>query len=203
MTASKLGIAGGTFDPIHLGHLAVAAAARDCAGLDRVILVPAAIPPHRGPAAATPEDRLVMARLAAGGGGFEVSDLEVAREGPSYTLDTLLALTAANPRSELHLVLGWDAAREIGAWHRPRDVLALARLVIVARAGAGLPVPGALRAAGIDPARATLCPGPTPDVSATEIRARVAAGRSIAGLVPDAVARYISERGLYRVPPRA
>lgn len=200
----RIGIVGGTFDPIHLGHLAVAEAARACAGLDRVVLVPAAIPPHRGPARASAEDRLAMARMAAAGEeGVEVSDIELRRGGRSYTVDTLRALAAANPHAELFLVLGWDAAREIQSWHRPDEVLQLARLVIVGRPGAGLPSERDLVEAGIDPARAEVCEQPTPDISATRVRELAAADAPLEDLVVPGVARYIEEHGLYRAAGRA
>lgn len=200
----RIGIVGGTFDPIHNGHLAVAEAARACADLDRVVLVPAAVPPHRGPALATAEDRLAMARLAAAASeDVEVSDIELRRGGRSYTVDTLRALSAANPHAELHLVLGWDAARELPTWRLPEEVMALARLVVVGRPGSGLPGPDELRAAGIDPGRVILCAEPTPDVSATAIRDRVARGEPISGLVPPGVERYVAEHGLYRAGARA
>ena len=200
----RIGIVGGTFDPMHNGHLAVAEAARECAELDRVLLVPAAVPPHRGPARATADDRLAMARIAAAASeGVEVSDLELRRGGRSYTVDTLRALAAGNPHAELYLVLGWDAARELRTWRDPDEVLALARLLVVGRPGAGMPGEAELRAAGIDPARVVLCAVPTPDVSATRIRELVAGGRPISGLVPPGVERYVAEHGLYRAGARA
>src|SRR5215467_7405066 len=106
----KLGVVGGTFDPIHLGHVAMAEAGADCAGLDRVLLVPAGVPPHRGAATASAADRLAMVRIAAAGHPrLEVSDVELRRAGPSFTVDTLRALAAERPDAQLHLLLGWDA----------------------------------------------------------------------------------------------
>lgn len=190
---------GGTFDPVHNGHVAVAEAAVECAQLDEVVFVPAGDPPHRPPAEAAPEQRLEMTRLAvADDPRFAVSDIEVKREGPSYTLDTLLALRGANPHAELFLVLGWDAASQLRSWHRPDEVLALAPIVVVSRPGRGAPDEADLRSAGLDPARIILCPKTTPHVSGSEIRRALAAGRSIAGLVPPAVERYIASRHLYR-----
>src|SRR5205807_6072650 len=112
--AVRVGVGGGTFDPIHLGHVAMAEAAADCAGLDRVLLRPASVPPHREAAAAPAEDRLAMTRIAvAGHPRLDVSDLELRRAGPSYTVDTLRTLGRKRPGDELYLVLGWDAARDI------------------------------------------------------------------------------------------
>jgi nicotinate-nucleotide adenylyltransferase len=194
----RVGLVGGTFDPIHVGHLAMARAARDCAALDLVLLMPSAEPPHRQPATAAAEDRLEMCRLAAAGQtGIEVSDLEVRRSGRSYTVDTLEELVRSRPGDSLHLVLGWDAARELRSWERLERVLDLASLVVVARPG--FPDPSALdlRAAGLDPARVIVCADRTPDVEATVIRERLARGGELEGLIDPRVAEYIRSRGLY------
>ena len=194
----KLGVLGGTFDPIHLGHVAMAEVGADGAGLDRVLLIPASVPPHRAAATAPAGDRLAMARLAATGHPrLEVSDIELRRPGPSYTVDTLRALAAEWPGSDLHLLLGWDVAREIGSWYAPEEVLRLARPVVVTRPGYPVPTPRDLAAAGIDPARAILCAVPTPDVEATDIRRLVERGASLSGLVDPAVAAYIRRHHLY------
>jgi nicotinate-nucleotide adenylyltransferase len=190
---------GGTFDPIHLGHLALGRAALECARLDLVLIVPAALPPHRAPALAPAADRLEMSKLAvADEPRFEVSELEIRRSGPSFTLDTLEELRRRRPDDRLYLILGWDAARDISSWHRPAEVLKLAELVVVNRPGLNPPAPADLRAAGLDPARVIVCPQRTPSVRATEIRATAADGGSLAGKVPPAVAEYIRKRGLYR-----
>jgi len=200
----RIGVLGGTFDPIHLGHLAAARAAVLCAQLDQLLLVPAAHPPHRAEATASAEDRLAMARLAAAGADrVAVSDVEVRRGGRSYTVDTLRALRALNPDADLFLVLGWDAARDIRAWRDPDDVLRLARLVIITRPGLPAPSPADLRASGIDPERALLCPERTPDVEATAIRNALATDQSLNGMLAPEVSAYIADRGLYRRSGRA
>jgi len=195
----RVGIVGVTFDPIHVGHLAVARAALECVPLDLVLLIPAALPPHRGAAQAPAADRLEMTRLAAAGEQrLRVSDLELRRGGASYTVDTLEELRRARPEDVLYLVLGWDAAREIRSWRRPDRVLELATLVVVSRPHLPPPAESDLRAAGLDPARTVLCDARTPEVAATAIRDRVAAGEALDGLVEPAVAAYIARRGLYR-----
>jgi nicotinate-nucleotide adenylyltransferase len=195
----RLGVLGGTFDPIHNGHVAAAEAAVDCANLDEVVFVPTGNPPHRPPAEASPARRLEMCRLATNDDPrFAVSDIEVTREGPSYTLDTLWALRGANPHAELFLVLGWDAASQLRSWHRPDEVLAIAPIVVVSRPGRNAPAEADIRSAGLDPARIVLCPRPTPSVSGSEIRRAIAAGKSVAGMVPPAVERYIAAHHLYR-----
>jgi len=195
----RLGVLGGTFDPMHNGHVAAAEAALECANLDEVLFVPTGNPPHRPPAEASPLQRLEMCRLAtADNPRFAVSDIEVKREGLSYTLDTLWALRGANPHAELFLVLGWDAASQLRSWHRPDEVLAIAPIVVVSRPGRNAPEEGDIKNAGLDPARIVLCPHVTPAVSGSGIRRAIAAGKSIAGLVPPAVERYIASHHLYR-----
>jgi nicotinate-nucleotide adenylyltransferase len=193
-----VGLVGGTFDPVHVGHVAMAQAAAACAGLDRTVLVPAGEPPHRRPAIASAADRLAMLRLAvAGHPGLEVSDIELRRPGPSYTVDTLRALVAIRPGDEFHLVLGWDAARELRSWRSPDEVLRLARLVVVTRPGFPTPGPEDLLAAGIDPVSTVLCDTDTPDVVSTDVRRRLEQGASLTGLVDPAVEAYLRGHHLY------
>lgn len=196
--ADRIGVLGGTFDPIHVGHLAAAKAAIECARLDRVIFVPTGQPPHRPPAAAAPEHRLEMTRLATSGEErFAVSDLELRRPGASFTSDTLGELRALHPRGELFLILGWDAARLFRTWHEPEKVRELATVVVVARPGSGSPQPADLEAAGLDAGGVILCLERTLDVSASGIRQDIKSGRPINGKVPPAVERYITAHHLY------
>lgn len=198
MSERRLGLLGGTFDPFHFGHLAAADAAIDCASLDRIVFIPAAQPPHRPPAVASPQQRLEMCRLGIEGEPrFEVSDVELKREGPSYTVDTLTQMRKQQPDDELFLILGWDAARLFSTWHKPEEVHELATIVVVARPGAGAPREGDLKGVGLDKAKVVLCLTTTPDVSASEIRQAVAEGRPITGKVPKAVERYIASHRLY------
>jgi nicotinate-nucleotide adenylyltransferase len=198
VSAKRLGLLGGTFDPIHVGHLAAAEAAISCAKLDRVIFIPAATPPHRAPAVAPAEQRLEMCRLAIEGDErFAVSDVELKREGPSYTVDTLMELRPVHPGDELFLILGWDAARLFPTWRRPDEVRELASVVVVGRPGSEAPRDADLKVAGLKGDGVVLCLEPTPDVSASEIRRAVAAGESIEGKVPVAVQHYIATHRLY------
>jgi nicotinate-nucleotide adenylyltransferase len=195
---ARVGLLGGTFDPIHLGHLEAAAAALECARLEEVLLVPAGQPPHKRSTHASAADRLEMCRRASvGQAGLGVWDWEARRSGPSYSVDTLRAFRADRPDDEPFLILGWDAARDLRSWRSPDEVLLLAGLVVVGRPGLDSPTSEALRLAGIDPDRATLCLAGTPDVAATNVRRRAARGDSLEGLVPGAVEAYIRERGLY------
>jgi nicotinate-nucleotide adenylyltransferase len=194
----RVGLLGGTFDPFHHGHLAAADAAIDCARLDRVVFIPAAQPPHRTPAVASAEQRLEMCRLGiAGEPRFEVSEVELKRAGPSYTVDTLVEMRRARPEDEMFLILGWDAARLFSTWHRPDEVRGLATIVVVARPGSKSPRESDLGGVGLGRANVVLCLRPTADVSASEIRRAVAAGEPIIDRVPAAVEGYIASHGLY------
>lgn len=212
-----VGILGGTFDPIHFGHLRAAEEVREAQELDEIRLVPAAVPPHKSRAgiSAAPH-RLAMARLATAGiAGFRVWDVELARSGPSYSVDTLRALRAeVGPALRVVFVVGRDAFAEFHTWHEYETIFTLCDVVVVTRPPwpadltlDDLPVAArpafrydrrgeAIRHAsgrGVSLQRITAL-----DISATTIRALVAHGRSIRFLVPPAVEAYIAEHGLYR-----
>jgi nicotinate-nucleotide adenylyltransferase len=194
----RIGILGGTFDPIHVGHVAAARVAMECARLDRVLFIPSATPPHRGPAEADATQRLEMTRLALGDESrFEVSDVEVRRGGKSFTSDTVRELKLAHPGDELFLILGWDAARQFSSWHEPDLIRAEASVVVIGRPGTQAPTAADLRAAGLDPDRTVLCLGGTPDISGSELRESLARGEPVGDCLPPAVERYIAEHGLY------
>ncbi len=195
----RTGVFGGTFDPIHRGHVAAARVAMRCAHLDRVLIVPSAQPPHRGAAAAPAADRLAMARLALEGeAGLEVSDVEVRRGGPSFTVDTLHELKRMYPDDELYLILGWDAARLFSTWREPGEILRLASIVVVGRPGTAAPTAADLKAAGLDPAAVIVCTDPTPDVSGSELRKAIERRLPVSDRVKPAVERYVAEHSLYR-----
>jgi nicotinate-nucleotide adenylyltransferase len=194
-------VLGGTFDPIHAGHLAILDQVRRSVDADEAWLLPTALPPHRRPAHGSVDDRVAMVRAAAEGlPGVRVVEDEARRDGPSYTIDTLDELERLHPRVQLWLTLGADAAREIGGWHRVAELLGRARFVLVNRTGVP-PLDAAEAAAlGFDPQRTRLIHVVSPPVSATEIRRRVAAREPVAGMVPLAVERLIQARSLYREP---
>ncbi|MBX0326821.1 nicotinate-nucleotide adenylyltransferase [Oscillochloris sp. ZM17-4] len=200
-SAQRIGIYGGTFDPIHIGHLAIAEEARYALGLGQVLFVPAARQPLKDDAqGATPEQRLVMARMAcATNPHFAVSDLELRRPPPSYTVDTLSTLRAElDIATELVFILGADAARDLPRWHRAAEITRLVHLAIVGRPGYSLDL-AALesRLSGVGE-RCTLIAGPRLDVSSSDLRARLALGRPARYQIPDPVLDYIAEHGLYR-----
>jgi nicotinate-nucleotide adenylyltransferase len=199
--SARLGVLGGSFDPPHVGHLWLATLAADAMALDRVLVVPAPRPPHKPGWQLSPaENRLAMASLAvADDPRLEVSTIELEREGPSYTVDTLEALRSASPDAELVLVMAADSLAGISTWRRPERLLQLAEWAVGPRPGSAPPPAEELaRQLGGDARRIHLLDGPALDVSATEIRARVAAGRAIRYLVPRGVERYIAEHALYR-----
>ena len=200
-----LGVLGGTFDPIHNGHLAAAEAAQASLGLDAITLVPSRIPPHRHDrVGATAEQRFEMAALAANERpAWSASRIEIDREGPSFTYDTLVQLAQqVSVTSQFFFILGADAFAEIASWSRYPAVLDLAHFVVVSRPGITLDslrerVPSAFSLRPSAKTRVILVEAATPDISSTDIRRRVRAGQSLTGLVPDPVAHYISMHRLY------
>jgi nicotinate-nucleotide adenylyltransferase len=189
---------GGTFDPVHVGHLILGEAAREELGLDRVIFVPTGHSWRKSDREITPAvDRLAMLRLAIEGNPhFEVSTLEVEREGPSYSEVTLAALREANPGAEMFFILGRDALADLPNWHDPSAVVGLATLVVAPR-GDDMPSVTENAALARLNARIVSLHMPVIGISATDIRQRVQAGRSIRYQVPAGVADYIALRGLY------
>lgn len=189
-----IGVFGGSFDPIHLGHLSLVSHSRSACGLARVILVPVGDPPHKSGPAASADHRLAMLDIAAEGEpGTSVSRIELDRPGKSYTVDTLEALKEEERDGELLLLIGADNAIEMETWHDPDRVLALAQVTVVGRPGsARSKVPPDLAA------RMTFIDGPMVDCSSTEVRRRIAAGEAVAHLVPPGVAAYIEQHELYK-----
>ena len=197
----RIGILGGTFDPPHVGHLWLVTLAADAMQLDRVLFMPAAQPPHkRGRAISPIVDRLLMTRLAIGGNDlFELSTLEVGRAGPSFTVDSVEELLRTYDDATLYLIMAGDSLSQIDTWHEPDRLLSLVEWLVGPRPGTPPPDREQLRARfGTAAERIHLLDGPSLDVSATEVRQRVAAGRTIRYLVPQAVEELIVERGLYR-----
>jgi nicotinate-nucleotide adenylyltransferase len=196
--ARSIGILGGTFNPPHRGHLALARHARTELGLDRVLLMPAHSAPHKGDEEDPgPERRLEMCRLAVDGeAGLEACALEIERRGPSYTVDTLRAIKQSDPEAELTFIVGADMARTLPAWREPRALVELAGLAIAEREDTGREE--VLRAMAPLGARMTFLAMPMLGVSSSQVRERVKAGEPIEGLVAPAVAEYIAAHALYR-----
>ncbi len=195
----RIGILGGTFNPPHLGHLICAQEAYVQLNLDRVTLIPARIPPHKPvDDEPGPEHRLELCRVAVGDDDrFDVSDVEITREGPSYTVDTLELLHSREPESELFLIVGGDIAAGLPSWREPERVLSLATLAVAGRRGTSR--------AEVDDAlgglpggeRAEFFQMPTISIASTVLRRRVRAGQPIRYYVPDAVVSYIDRHRLY------
>ncbi len=199
MSSVPIGILGGTFDPIHYGHLAVAEEVRVALHLDRVIIIPAGEQPLKiGRCTALPEHRLAMARLAcAGNPFFEVSSIEIDRPGPSYTLVTLQLLHDQG-LDNLYLILGADALADLPRWRETPRILTLARIVVVSRPGTVIDLPALSQIFPALPERLITIEGPRLDISSTDLRQRVAQGRPIRYQTPDPVVAYIETHGLYR-----
>lgn len=191
----RLGILGGSFDPVHIGHLIAAECVREAFQLDQVLFVPAYQPPHKsGAPKASAAVRLKMVEGAIRSHiGFAVSDIEIRRQGPSYTFDTLQELSRTNPGARLYFILGSDLLPDIVHWHKWETLIGLATFVGVRRPGApAQKIPDLL----LDAVKQIDIPAI--DVSSTLIRARVAEGKSIRYLVPGAVQDIIEEERLYR-----
>jgi nicotinate-nucleotide adenylyltransferase len=192
---------GGTFDPIHLGHLRAAETAGEALRLDRVVFVPAGMPPHKGAPLSAALDRYAMVCLAtAGNRHFVPSDFEIRREGPSFTVDTVEALLAESPAGTITVIVGSDTFPEMPTWRDPARLFSLAEVAVVDRPGEreapSPPLPpgarGVVRVSGVGLA-----------VSATGVRERVRRGESVRYLVPETVADYIVKRRLYSSPSAA
>ncbi len=203
----RVGILGGTFDPIHYGHLVIAEQVREALGLDRVLFVPAGIPPHKPDAELTAAaDRAAMVELAiAGNPGFAICRVELERDGPSYTVDTVGELVAEAARRgvarDFFFILSSEALAGLHAWHEPLRLMNLCRLAVVPRPGAPLPDRAWLEShlpAGAAADRVECIETVPLAHSASDVRDRAAAGRSIRYLVPPAVEAYIRQHRLYR-----
>jgi len=189
----RIGVFGGTFDPPHIGHLVAAVDAKEEMELDVVLLVVAGVPWQKTGTRciSDAQDRLAMARAAAADTpGIEVCDLEVRREGPSFTADTLAELRSIEPHAQLFVIVGNDAAAGFDTWERHEEVARLATLVVVDRPGSPTPTDNEVAWTRVDI--------PELEISSSEVRGRVAAGRSIRYLVPPGVVTVVQERGLYR-----
>ena len=199
MTAQRIGVMGGTFDPIHLGHLRAAATVADSLDLDRVIFVPAREPWHRGEQpGASAEDRFEMTRRAVGADArFVASRVDLDRPGPTFTIDTLTDLQRAHAECDepgddsWFFITGADALADFMSWRDPLGILELAHLVGVTRPGHDLRTPP------LPPGSCTLVESSGLDISSTQVRDRVRKGRDVSGMVPELVADYIVERRLY------
>jgi nicotinate-nucleotide adenylyltransferase len=202
--ADRIGIFGGSFNPVHIGHLILAQDALENFGLAKVLFVPAALPPHKTSMnLASPEERLAMLRLALEGDPrFEVSDQEIKRGGISYSVDTVRALCERHPAAQLFFIIGADTLRELHSWKDIETMLSLCEFVTVGRPGiaSGSLCEDQIKLPAPWPARIcrNLVTGHEVEISSTDVRNRVARAQGIRYLVPAAVERYIKERNMYR-----
>jgi nicotinate-nucleotide adenylyltransferase len=186
----RLGVLGGTFDPPHVGHLLAASDAFEALDLDRLTFIPAAAHPFKGETVgATAAQRLHMLELlVAGDARFEIDPIEIERPGLSYTVDTLTDLARRYPNAQRYFLIGEDLVDQMATWRSPERIVELAEVIVLSRGDGPATTSGAFRRLGTRRV----------DVSSTEIRARVQAGLSVHGFVPDALAAYIRDAGLYR-----
>lgn len=198
----RIGVFGGTFDPVHLGHLIIAEQAREQAGLDQVLFVPAARPPHKLAQPTAPFGRRaeMLSLAVAGHPAFRVDELEKDRPGPSYTADTLADLHARHSGAEFFLILGSDCLPDLAGWHQPERIFEMATLLVAARPGWEIASPSPTRGAA---PRIEKIDSPLIDISSRDLRRRIAAGRTIRYLVPRAVEAYIAAHRLYQADRNA
>jgi nicotinate-nucleotide adenylyltransferase len=196
---SRLGMLGGTFDPIHLGHLVIASYAADALGLDEVLFLPAQTPPHKRDRSVTnAAHRVAMVeRAIAGDDRFRLSRLDLGTDTPSYTADLVERLADDEPDGDLYFLAGADSLRDFATWHEPDRIIRTARLAIAPRPGIEIDE-RMLNAVPNLRNRVALFQAPLMDISSTDLRRRVRAGHSIRYVVPDGVLRYIEDAGLYR-----
>ena len=197
---ARVGLLGGTFDPVHVGHLIMAEATRDALGLDWIEFIPARIPPHKADEAVTDtRHRVGMLQAAIGGNAaFRLNPIELDRPGPSFTVDTLAALTECRPHDAFHFIIGSDSLNDLPKWREPVRIAALAELAVVIRPG-NEPALADLEAAvpGIS-GRIAMVDAPLLDISSTRLRAQIQANRSVRYQTPDAVIAYIDRERVYR-----
>jgi nicotinate-nucleotide adenylyltransferase len=200
----RTGVFGGTFDPIHVGHLILAEQCREQANLDEVLFVPAALPPHKQQQALTSfAQRVEMLALALSGHApFRVEEMEKERSGPSYTVDTLTQLHAQRPGDEICFIIGSDSLHDLPIWYQPSRILELATLLVVARADwpvfAAKELKDSLQLDDDFPLRYQVVEAPLITIASRDVRRRIAAGRSVRYMIPRAVEAYIEDKRLYR-----
>ncbi|MFN8593994.1 MAG: nicotinate-nucleotide adenylyltransferase [Thermomicrobiales bacterium] len=199
----RIGVFGGTFDPVHNGHLAIAEAIRNHLDLDTVLWVPAGRPPHKeGQIISDDEDRLAMLELAlAETGGNVISRADLDRGGPSYTADLLEILNRENAPSSLIFIMGEDSLRDLPNWHDPERILRQAELAVAARPNVDTDLDALEQRLPALRGRVHLIEAPEVPISSSDIRSRVQERQSISSLVPPSVAKYIADHGLYRDAP--
>jgi nicotinate-nucleotide adenylyltransferase len=196
---TRIGVLGGTFDPVHNGHLYVANALREALGLERILWVPAGRPPHKaGQIVSSDRDRLAMLDLAlSGSAADQINTIDIERSGPSYTADTLEILAECLAPARLFFLIGEDSLRDLPTWHDPERLLRAAELAVAARPGVDADLASIARQIPSVQSRVHLVPTEEIAISSSEIRRRVGEHQSIHGLVPAPVEAYIRDRGLY------
>ena len=198
----RVGVFGGTFDPVHFGHLILAEQCREQGRLDEVLFTPAPRPPHKPQPTARFDQRVEMLALAlAGNPAFRIDEIEKDRDGPSYTVDTVAELRRRRPGDDFWLLVGSDAVHDLHQWYEPRRLLDMAGLLVMDRPGSPAPDRGELAARlGMteDAVRLEVVEAPGIDIASRDLRRRAAEGRSLRYLLPRAVECYVQDKRLYR-----
>ncbi|OKP89228.1 nicotinate-nucleotide adenylyltransferase [Paenibacillus sp. P32E] len=197
----KVGIMGGTFDPLHIGHMMAAETARESYALEEVWFMPSHIPPHKHEAGASGEERLAMVEDAVRDhDAFGILDLEIARGGVSYTFETIMILQEKYPQHEFFFIVGADMVQYLPKWHGIEELVRRLTFIGVGRPGTPLDLEAL---PGFIAEKVLLADMPLVDISSTMLRARAAEGKSIRYMVPDAVYDYVQRSGLYGIQPRS
>lgn len=202
--ANKVILFGGTFDPIHVGHIQVAHSAAETIGADKIVFIPARRSPHKNILPlASGQDRGAMINLAiAGLKGFEVNECELQRPEPSYTLDTVRAFIRMNPGAEIHWLMGADAVTDLAKWYGVRELVNECTVCVMYRGGVKKPcfsgLEGVLGPSRVEKLEQNIIATPLVEISSTEIRSKLARGEDVSGLLSPAVAEYITKNGLYK-----
>lgn len=196
----RIGVFGGTFDPVHIGHLIIAAELHHALDLDRLLFVPTGQPPHKADQPVSPNaDRLAMLQLAiAGNPAFEISTLDLDRAGPSYTADLLAMLSDQHPGARFVFLMGEDSLRDLPTWHKPEAMLALAELGVAIRPDVDTDLAALYEVLPAARGRITIVPTTLIDISSSELRRRIREGRPVRYQLPESVASYIMSNQLYR-----
>jgi nicotinate-nucleotide adenylyltransferase len=197
----KIALLGGTFNPVHLGHLLIAENARNALGLDKVLLIPCSQPPHKcANHLVAASHRLKMLQLAiAGKNGLEISDLEIKRGGTSYTIETLEQLQRLHPQDQLSVIVGSDLFSDVGLWRRFSDIVKIAEFLVMERPGSKLTTPpSSVSADELPHLRFKVFTGPSVQISSSDIRRDIKDGKNVSHLLPSPVYDYIEQEKLYR-----
>lgn len=197
----KIGLLGGTFDPIHNTHISMGMIAKDALALDKVIYIPAGVVPHKDTCSTSPRDRYEMTKTAVAAlDGFEVSDYETNKQTPSYSVETVAYFAGEYPRDELFFILGEDSLAYVDKWYRANELLAMCSFAVIGRGGFELDIEAKIRALEAEfSTHVYYIKSAETDIASRNIRKMLENGENVEEMIPDSVMAYIRERGLYKI----